>query len=199
MLTAINAANPTKLSAAIAADGNRLELHDLTTGGTTFAVANVGSGTAATDLGLTDRAAAARVIPAADWSADCATRSSRASTAAQGLGTLGEIDITNRNNVSSTVNLAGAETLSDVVAAINDQATGVTASINSARNGIVLTDTTGGTASNLIVADGDANESATALGIVIQRRGHVGQQRHALASAGEPSHAALVAQPGRRA
>ncbi len=43
----------------------------------------------------------------------------------------------------------------------------MTAEINSARNGILLTDTTGATASNLIVADGDANLSATALGIMV--------------------------------
>jgi flagellar hook-associated protein 2 len=82
-----------------------------------------------------------------------------------GLGTLGEIDIINRNNVASTVNLAGAETLDDVIDAINSQATGVTASVNAARNGIVLTDNTGATASNLIVTDGDSTNTATALGL----------------------------------
>ncbi len=82
-----------------------------------------------------------------------------------GLGTLGHISITNRNNVTSDVNLSGAETLGDIVTAINSHATGVTASINTARNGIQLTDTTGGTASNFIVADGDGNDTATALGI----------------------------------
>src|SRR6185503_15321387 len=56
VLTAINAASPTKLSAAISSDGNRLELKDLTTGVGSFSVANVGSGTAATDLGLTKTA-----------------------------------------------------------------------------------------------------------------------------------------------
>ena len=84
-----------------------------------------------------------------------------------GLGTLGHIDITNRNNVSSDVDLSAAETLGDIVAAINAQATGVTAEINKVRNGIQLTDTTGATASNFIVADGDANNTATALGIVV--------------------------------
>ena len=81
----------------------------------------------------------------------------------QGVGVLGQINITNRNNVASSVNLAAAETLGEIVAAINNQATGVTAAINTARNGIVLTDTTGATASNLIVADGDPTTTATDL------------------------------------
>ena len=41
VLTAINAASPTKLSAAISADGKRLVLTDHTTGGGTFAVSDV--------------------------------------------------------------------------------------------------------------------------------------------------------------
>jgi flagellar hook-associated protein 2 len=164
-LTAINAASPAKLSASIAADGNRIQLNDLTGGGGTFAVANVGSGTAASDLGLTTTAAGATITGNRLVSGlrDTLVASLNGG---QGLGTLGEIDFTNRNNVTSTVNLAGSETLSDIVEAINSQATGITAAINSARNGIVLTDTTGGTASNLIIDDGDVNESATALGII---------------------------------
>jgi flagellar hook-associated protein 2 len=165
-LAKINAANTAKLSAAISADGNRLELTDLTSGGGTFAVANVGSGTAASDLGLTTTASGGTIAGRRLVSGlrDTLVASLRGG---QGLGTLGEIDVTNRNGGTSTVDLAAAETLSEVVDAINSQATGVKAAINSARNGIVLTDTTGGLASNLIVADGDENESAMALGLVV--------------------------------
>jgi flagellar hook-associated protein 2 len=167
VLTAINAANPAKLAAAIAADGNRLVLTDLTTGSETFAVANVGAGTAADALGLTsvadgDTITGRRLVSGLR---DTLVSSLRGG---QGLGdTLGIVDITNRNNVTSNVDLTDAETLSEIIAAINDQAVGVTAAVNSARNGIVLNDTTGATASNLIVADGDANDTATALGLVI--------------------------------
>ncbi len=164
-LDALNAASPTKLSAAIAADGNRLELTDLTAGAGSFAVSNVGTGTAADDLGLTTTAVGDTITGGRLVSGlrDTLVSSLKGG---QGLGTLGDIDITNRNNVSSSVNLSAAETLGEIIEAINDQATGVAAEINSARNGILLTDTTGATASNFIVADGDANESATALGIV---------------------------------
>ena len=166
VLTAINAASPTKLSAAISSDGNRLELKDLTTGAGTFAVTNVGSGTAATDLGLTKTAVGDTITGRRLVSGLKDTLVSSLKGGA-GLGTLGQIDITNRNNVTSNVNLSAAETLGGIVAAINAQATGVTASINSARNGIQLTDTTGATTSNFIVANGDANNTATALGIVV--------------------------------
>ena len=164
VLTALNAANPAKFSAAIAADGSRLELTDLTTGGTTFAVANVGVGSAAKDLGLTV-ASAGDTITGRRLSSGLRDTLAASLRGGQGLGTLGVVDITNRNSVISNVDLSATETLAEVVDAINDQATGVTASINSARSGILLTDTTGATASNLIVANGDANNSATSLGI----------------------------------
>lgn len=166
VVTAINAADPAKLTAAISADGNRLELTDLTAGVGAFAVASVGTGTAAEDLGLTTTAAGDTTTGSRLVSGlrDTLVSSLRGG---QGLGTLGQLDITNRDNVSFSVDLSAAETLGEIVAAINDQSTDVTASINTARNGIVLNDVSGGTAVNFQVADGDANESATALGIVV--------------------------------
>ena len=168
VLTAINAADLAKLSAAVAADGNRLELSDLTAGGSTFAVTSVGTGTAAESLGLTTTAAGGTISGRRLISG---LRDTLASSlrGGQGLGTLGAINITNRNNVTTNVDLSGAETLAEIVDAINGQAAGVTAAINPVRNGILLTDTTGGTASNLIVADADATEAATVLGIVVDQ------------------------------
>jgi flagellar hook-associated protein 2 len=165
VLDAVNAANPAKLSASIAADGSRLELTDLTAGAGTFAVSSVGSGSAAEALGLTT-AAVGDTLTGGQLISGLRDTLVSSLRGGQGLGTLGEIDITNRNNVASTVDLSGAQTLAEIISAFNAQAVGVTASVNSARNGIVLTDTTGGTASNLIVADGDATNTATALGIV---------------------------------
>ncbi|MEX0641354.1 MAG: flagellar filament capping protein FliD [Pirellulales bacterium] len=165
VLEALNAADPGRVSAAISADGNRIDLTDLTTGVATFAVANVGTGTAASDLGLSqvaddDAISGRRLVSGLR---DTLVSSLKGG---QGLDTLGEIDITNRDGVLSTVDLNGAETLGEIIGAINDQAVGVTAAVNAARNGIVLTDTTGATSSNLIIANGDANNSATVLGIV---------------------------------
>jgi flagellar hook-associated protein 2 len=165
VLDVINAASPTKLSAAISADGNRIELTDLTTGSGTFAAANSGTGTAADDLGLTTTSVGDTITGhrLASGLRDTLVSSLNGG---QGLGDLGDVDITNRDNVSFSVDLSAAETLGEIVDAINDQSTDVTAAINSARNGIVLTDNSGGSASNFIIADGDANESATKLGIV---------------------------------
>ncbi len=164
VLDAINAAAPTQLSAEIGSDGNRLKLTDLTTGAETFAVTNVGSGTAADDLGLT-LASAGDTLTGGRLASGLRDTLVASLQGGRGIGTLGQIDITNRNNVTSNVDLSGAETLGQIVSTINSQAVGVTAAINSARNGIVLTDTTGATASNFIVADGDGNNTATGLGI----------------------------------
>jgi len=165
VVTALNAASPAKFSAAIGADGNRLELTDLTAGAGTFAVANVGDGSAAEALGLIiaaddDTITGRRLVSGLR---DTLVSSLKGG---EGLGTLGQINITNRNNVASIVNLSAAETVGEIVSAINSQATGVTAAVSSSRSGIVLTDTTGGSTSNFIIANGDANNSATALGIV---------------------------------
>lgn len=164
-LTAINAASPTKLSAAISADGKRLVLTDHTSGGGTFAVTDAGAAKTAENLGLT-KSASSGVISGAALVGGLSDSLLSGLHGGAGTGTLGDITITNRNAVSSTVHLAGAESISDVVKAINSQATGVSAAINSSRNGIAITDTTGGTASNLIVANGDGTNSATALGLV---------------------------------
>jgi flagellar hook-associated protein 2 len=166
VLDAINAAAPTKLTAEIGSDGNRIELTDLTTGTGDFVVSNVGAGTAADDLGLTVESDSGTITGARLVSGlrDTLVSSLKGG---QGLGVLGEIDVTNRNNVTSNVDLSAAETLGQIVSTINSQAVGVTAAINSARNGIVLTDTTGATTSNFKVADGDATDTATLLGIII--------------------------------
>lgn len=166
VIDALNAADPAKLSAAISADGNRLELTDLTSGAGAFAVTSVGTGTAAEDLGLTV-AASGDTITGSRLVSGLRDTLVAGLKGGQGLGTLGSIDITNRDNVSFSVDLSAAETLGEIIEAINAQSTDVTATVNASRNGIVLTDTTGGAASPFIVADGDANESATALGIVV--------------------------------
>ncbi|MCC7473813.1 MAG: flagellar filament capping protein FliD [Pirellulales bacterium] len=165
VLTTLNAASPTKLSAALAADGLRFELTDLTSGSDPFEVASAGTGDLAADLGL-DTAAVGDTLTGRRLIGGLRDTLVSSLLGGSGLGTLGEISITNRNNVDSVVDLSDAETLGDIVAAINDQATGIEASINTARNGILLTDTTGAALSNLIIADADATNTATTLGIV---------------------------------
>ncbi len=153
-----------KVTAAISADGNRLEITDSTAGAGTFAITNGVLGSAADDLGLTEDSSGGVVTGGRLVSGLRDTLLSSLS-GGEGVGTLGSIDITNRSGVLSTVDLSSAETLAEVVSGINTQATDVTASINDSRNGITLVDTTGATASNLIVANTGATTSADALSI----------------------------------
>jgi len=154
-----------KITAAISADGNRLELTDLTAGIGAFSVANGTTGSAADDLGLTTTASGGVVTGNRLVSGLRDTLLSSLQGGA-GLGTLGSIDLTDRNGALTNVDLSAAETLGEIVNAINDAGANITASINNAGSGLLLTDTSGGT-SNLVIANGDANNSADALGITI--------------------------------
>jgi flagellar hook-associated protein 2 len=164
LINRINAADPSKLQAQISADGKRIELKDLTTGGGTFAVTGALGGSVAAELGLTSPAVG-DTITGARLISGLKTTLLSSLAGGSGLGTLGSITLTDRSGASASVNLAGAETLDDVIEAINGAGLGITAAYNSARNGIALTDTTGATVSNLIVADGDTTSTATKLGL----------------------------------
>jgi len=165
VLAAINAVSPTKITAEIGTDGNRIKLTDLTAGTGTFAVANVGSGNAARDLGLLTTASSGVITGSRIVSGIRDTLVSSLN-GGRGLGTLGVVSVTNRNNITTDVDLAGAETFSAIVDAFNAQGVGFTAAVNQARNGIALTDSTGATTANFTITNGDSNNTATALGIV---------------------------------
>ncbi|HZN35319.1 MAG TPA: flagellar filament capping protein FliD, partial [Pirellulaceae bacterium] len=164
LLDRINAADPAKLAARISADGKRIELEDLTAGGGAFAVTSPVGGSLAEELGLTG-AEFGGVIAGQRLISGLKTTLLGSLAGGDGLGALGSIQLTDRSGQTATVNLAAAETLSDVIETINAAGIGITASYNSAHNGLLLTDTTGSTASNLIVADGDATATATKLGL----------------------------------
>ena len=152
-----------KLTAAISADGNRLELTDSTSGTGTFAVTNGVTGSAADDLGLTTTAAGGVITGNRIVSGLRDTLVSRLNGGA-GI-TLGSIDITDRaGGGPTTVDLSSAETLGEIVGLINDSAANVTASINTARNGTTITDDSAGTG-NLVIASGDGTSDS--LGITL--------------------------------
>ena len=166
LLTTINEADPTRLHADISPDGDRIVLTDLTsdTGGT-FAVSNTTGGSLAEDLGLTGTATGG-TLTSGRLRGGLQAPLLRTLNGGKGLGTLGEIDLTDRSGATATINLASAETLDDVIGAINGAGLGIRAEINPARNGLQIVDTTVASTSNLIIADGDANNTATKLGIV---------------------------------
>jgi flagellar hook-associated protein 2 len=165
VISRINAADPTRLTAQISADGKRIELKDLTAGAGTFAVTSPLSGSVAEELGLTG-VAVGDTITGQRLISGLKTTLLSSLDGGKGLGTLGLLTLTDRTgNPAATVNLASAETLDDVIATINGAGLDITASYNSAKNGVVLTDTSGATVSNLIAANGDATNTATKLGL----------------------------------
>lgn len=153
-----------KVTASIAPDGNRLLLTDLTSGSGSLAVTNGVLGTAADDLGLAV-ASTGGVLTGARLTSGLRDTLLSAINGGAGIETFGNLSLTNRNGDASTVNLTGVETIGQLVAAINAQATGVSASINTSRGGITLTDTSGGSASNFIVASTGGSTIAQDLGI----------------------------------
>ncbi|WP_442482087.1 flagellar filament capping protein FliD [Aeoliella sp. SH292] len=158
----INAADNTRLTAAISADGRRLELRDLTTGSGTFEVTS--TGTIADDLGISGDAVGG-VITGRRLASGLRDTLLSSLNGGAGVGELTSLNITDRaGGAPVNVDLSSAETLSDVVDLINDSAANVTAAINSSRNGIVIEDTSGGTG-NLIIASSD--NTAASLGIEI--------------------------------
>jgi len=161
LLTTINATNPSKLEARIRADGSGFELIDKTSGSVTFAA----TGTLADQLGFTDTDGSSGTINGTRVQGTLQGPLLSSLKGGKGIGTPGSIAVTNRAGTTTSINLSSAVSLRDVVDQINSAGAGVTASLNKSRTGIVLQDVTGSTSGNLIVADGDANNTATKLGL----------------------------------
>lgn len=171
LLQTINAADPARIRAEIAPDGDHLRLIDLTAAGAgTFSVSSPLGGSLAEDLGLTGTAVG-DTITSGRKLAGLKTSLVSSLQGGTGLGAIGSISITDRSGTIGSVNLAGAETLDDVIRLINGSGLGISARYNTARNGIELNDTTGLTASNLIVANADATNTADKLGIAANLAG----------------------------
>jgi flagellar hook-associated protein 2 len=160
-----NTALTGKITAAIAADGNRLELTDTSGGGGNFTVAAGPAGTAAADLGIATTAPGA-TLTGGRLGSGLRDTLVTSLNGGRGFGALGAISIFDRTGDDATIDLSSAETLADVVDLINASGVQVTAAINQARSGIVITDTSGGPG-NLVVASDDATNSAEALGIAV--------------------------------
>lgn len=166
VLEAINAASPGKLEAEIAPDGKRLVLTDLTSGGGTFSLESLYGSGALADLGL-EAAASEGTITGRRILGPLKGVLLSSLGGGRGLGTLGAIELTDRSGMSDTVDLSRAETLQDVVDTINTARVGIVARTNDARNGVLLTDTTGAAAGNLIVANADETQTADKLRVAI--------------------------------
>ncbi len=154
VLDAINTATGGKVTADIAPDGQRLRLTDA--GGGTVTVAALNGSNAAQDLGIASSAGGTllgRKLIAGPNTTLLATLKGGAGIA------LGKITLQNRAGGTATVDLSSATTVQDVLDAINNAGIGITASLNSAANGIQLQDTSGGSG-DLKISDVDATTAA---------------------------------------
>jgi flagellar hook-associated protein 2 len=170
ILNAFNSADPGKLQAQISANGQGIELIDNSGGSSAFSISDLNSSKAVEGLGLNVSASGNTITGNSLFPGLSGTLLSNLN-GGNGVGTLGTIDISDRAGNSTTVNLSSALSIDDVINDINTAAAGanvgITASLNQAGNGIQLTDTTGSTAHNLIVADADSSTTAENLGIAV--------------------------------
>lgn len=164
LLATLNAADPARLQARLSAGGDRIELVDLTDdNGGTFEVKSLFGGSVAEDLGLAVSASEG-VISGRRRLAGLDTVLLDSLAGGRGFATLGQLSLQDRSGASATIDLSQAETLDDVLEAINQSGAGIKATVNAARNGLLLRDTSGG-AGPLVIDDADATQTATKLGI----------------------------------
>ncbi len=146
VLTKINTASGGSVTAAIGTGGTGLQLTDNTVGGSTFGViAAVATGSSAgADLGIVGPASAAGVISGSRIVSSLGSKLLKNISGGAGV-TAGHISVN-----GTDVDLTGATSISDVIGTINASAAGVTASLNSAGNGLNITRNTAGA---LTIAD----------------------------------------------
>jgi flagellar hook-associated protein 2 len=170
--TAING-NSTTPKVSLQIQGDRLVMTDLTTpdGTSSFQLQAINGSEALAGLGLAG-GAVGNTITGSPILGGLKTVLLSDLDGGQGLGPLGQLQLTDQAGHGVTVDLSGAETLQDVVDTINTAAAsaaakvGIVASVNSAGDGIQLTDTSGGTQGSLTAADTqDGTTTATKLGI----------------------------------
>jgi len=161
-VTSINAVDSNRLEARIASDGNGIEFIDKTTGSGTLSA----TGKVSDQLGLTGADGSSGTLKSLRIQNTLSSPLLSSLNGGKGIGSPGIITITNRSGVTNNIDLSGTNGLRDVIDKINSTpGVGVVASLNRSKTGIALQDTTGATTSNLIIADGDSNNTATKLKI----------------------------------
>ncbi len=165
VIDAITTASGGNVTASVNGDGTGLQLVD-STGSTltNLQVTALNGSHAAEDLGILS-AVGADTLVGGRLVASLNSRLIKNINGGTGVSTLGTIDITNRaGNTLVGLDLSSAQSVSDVIGLINNAGHQVTASLNQAGTGILLTDTTGSIASDLIVAD-NLGTTASDLGL----------------------------------
>ncbi|EAQ82421.1 flagellar filament capping protein FliD [Blastopirellula marina] len=164
LLTIFNEIDPTRLQAQISSDGDRIELIDLSTdNGGSFSVSSFGDGHAAEDLGIA-LSTTSDTISSGRYIGGLNSKLISSLNGGQGLD-LGEVKVTDRSGASATIDLSSAETVQDILTALNDSGLGIEAEYNSSGNGITIRDTTGQFFSNFKIENTGATNSADLLNI----------------------------------
>lgn len=132
------------VTAAIANDGVSLTLTDQTGGGPDFSVTALNDSAAATDLGiLASDDDATGTIEGHRLVAAMNSKLTRMLNGGAGVD-LGTISITDRAGTADTIDLAGAHSVSDILARLNASDANITAALNDAGHGLVIRDHSGG-------------------------------------------------------
>ncbi|MEZ0266752.1 MAG: flagellar filament capping protein FliD [Phycisphaerae bacterium] len=155
---AISDASGGKVTASVDPGSNAIKL----TGNGTVTVAEANNSKAATDLGIVGSGAGG--LTGGALIAGLNTVLLASLNGGQGLA-LGNMKITNAAGASATVDLSAARSVQDVFDTINAAGLNITASYNTAGNGIQLTDRSTGTGALKVEEDG-AGTTAAALGLL---------------------------------
>lgn len=162
LLRMFNAADPSRLQASISADGDSIEITDLTSGAGNFEIQDAGNSRVAADLGIVGISNTG-TITGDQLQSGLQTVSLDALGGGSGLGTLTAIDVTTRDGVMATVDVSSASTLQDVLNAINDSGLAIEATIDPSGAGVQLRDLSGGSSGPLSVSSAD--QTAARLGL----------------------------------
>jgi flagellar hook-associated protein 2 len=162
--------NDGKVTASVA--NGRLLLTDNTGGGgpSTLSAQNLNNSNALDVLGL-GTTASGNVLTSKRLGAGLNSVLLRNLRGGEGIDVPGSISLTDRTGRTSTLDLSQAESLDEVLTAINTATDGggtrlsIAARLNSTGTGIDVVDTSGSTSSALIVADVGGGTTATNLGI----------------------------------
>ena len=173
LVSAINddTSNGGKLTAALS--NGRLVLTDNAAGGGTLTVEDINSGDSVEALGL-DNAAVGNTLTGDRLLAGLGSKLIRNLKGGQGITTPGSITVIDRSGLTATLDLSSAESLDEVLTAINgavddttSDALSLTARYNELGTGIEVVDSSGATASNLIIADVGGGSVAADLGLTV--------------------------------
>ena len=163
--------NGGKLTAALS--NGRLVLTDNAGGGGTLAVTDLNGANATEALGL-DNAAVGNTLTGDRLLAGIGSKLTRNLNGGRGITTPGSITVTDRSGLTATLDFSSAESLDEILTAINgavDDTTSeklsLTARYSSTGTGIEVVDTSGATASNLVIADVGGGSVAADLGLAI--------------------------------